>query len=71
MHPRFIGPDGFAVEAIYRTGASSPELDGGWYRITQHGYFHAEVRTIAELDAALPFPADLLAEDISTTTGRN
>ena len=47
--PRFVSSDGRTVVDLITLSLTGSDRDGKWLRVTRDGWFHAEVRTCAEL----------------------
>jgi hypothetical protein len=52
MAERWRAPGGWTVEVVRVTGTGSH--DGEWLRVCQHGYWTANVKTVAELERWFP-----------------
>jgi hypothetical protein len=53
-------PGGWTVEVVALSGTPD-HRDGTWLRVTQHGFWTADVRSVAELSRF--FPLDALEPD--------
>jgi hypothetical protein len=63
MADRWRAPGGWTVEIVHLSGTPN-NRDGQWFRVCQHGFWTADVRTVAELERWFPL-ADLEPDGLS------
>jgi hypothetical protein len=53
MADRWRAPGGWTVEVV-RLSGTPDKRDGEWLRVCQHGFWTADVQTVAELERWFP-----------------